>query len=118
MKRLLITGSRTWTDYAVIYTALLEYQKKVNESITVVHGGARGADYLAHTAAKRLLLFTEPHGAKWEDFGSAAGPIRNREMVESDIDVCFAFIRKNSKGATGCARMAEQAGIPTTYWRE
>jgi len=52
--RILITGSRTWTDRAAIAHAISDYLHSVDTSIggawpspIVVHGGARGADQLA-----------------------------------------------------------------------
>ena len=46
-------------------------------------------------------------------FDWEAGHVRNAEMVVSGADICLAFIENDSRGATGCARMAETAGIPT-----
>lgn len=118
--RILITGSRNWTDKVTIAQAIREAWLVAGRpyGVTVVHGGARGADYIADVYAKRLGFATEPHGAGWESFGKAAGPIRNKEMVDLGADVCLAFIKNESKGATHCAELAQKAGIPTHIWRE
>jgi hypothetical protein len=118
--RILITGSRDWTDHATISNALRDawlFAGRPYETI-VIHGGARGADYLAGTVAKRLGFGVELHKARWDEFGKAAGFLRNKEMVDAGADLCLAFIRNESKGATMCAALAEKAGIPTHYWRE
>lgn len=117
--RILITGSRDWTDARLIRERLGMYA--ATELLTVVHGGCpTGADDMARHWAEEMTGYVEhePHPADWEQYGSKAGPIRNREMVRAGADVCLAFIRNRSKGATGCARLALDAGIELHVWRQ
>jgi len=110
--RILVTGSRTWTDWRAITTALLDAADG-HDAVTLVQGCAAGADFLASQAARKLRWEVEDHPANWAKFGKAAGFRRNAEMVALDADVCLAFIRDGSKGATHCANLAEKAGIKT-----
>lgn len=118
--RILITGSRTWTDKVTIARAIRQAWIDAGKPfrVTVVHGGARGADYIAGVYAKRLNFDVEVHNAQWQSFGKMAGYLRNREMVNAGADICLAFIKDESKGATMCAELAEKTGIPTKIWRE
>ena len=117
--RVLVTGSRTWEDAAAIYDALHEAAigsgKPIHE-VTVVHGGAAGVDVMAEFWAKEVTARTEVHyviSADWQEHGKSAGYLRNKRMVDLGADVCLAFIRNGSKGATMTADLAEKAGIPT-----
>lgn len=116
MNRVLITGSRTWTDRQAIFLALKTYQETVglpSNQITLVSGHCpKGADMLAEISAKALGWNIERHPADWDTYGKRAGFIRNAEMVHSGIDICFAFIHNASKGATMTADLAQKNGIP------
>lgn len=120
--RVLVTGSRTWTNVAFISDVLDEVLAPRLTGFTLVHGAAhKGADYIAmQWAASRTpkgLITLEPHPADWKANRKGAGPIRNAEMVALGADVCLAFIRTYSRGATHCASLAEKAGIETRIYR-
>lgn len=112
MRRVLITGSRTWTDWHTIEVAIREEALKELSDTVVVHGAADGADSLAGYLAQRMGLVVEVHPAEWKVYGRSAGFVRNRHMVGLGADVCLAFIKDRSRGATMCARLAREAGIP------
>jgi hypothetical protein len=116
MTRLLITGSRDWTDYEFIRERLVALSANHDYKLTIVEGGARGADWHAMCVATRYGWPVEEFPADWSK-GRAAGIIRNQQMVDTMPDYCYAFIRNNSKGATHCANAAKKAGIPTVIFR-
>ncbi|MGW1015631.1 SLOG family protein [Streptomyces niveus] len=117
--RILVTGSRDWDDHDLIRSSLAVaiYQ---NAPAVIVHGACpSGADATASWWVRRyrhLGITEERHPAQWRTHGRAAGPIRNQQMVHLGADICLAFIRNGSRGATGCADLAEAAGIPTKRW--
>jgi N-methylhydantoinase A/oxoprolinase/acetone carboxylase beta subunit len=121
VKRLLVTGSRTWTDEGVIYTALRKAFDELGgpeEEIVLVHGAAKGADTIAATIWSRWAMMPlEAHRAMWEVWGKKAGRNRNAVMVQRGADMCLAFIVDGSSGASHCAALAEEAGIPVKYFR-
>lgn len=118
--RILITGSRYLDPYNpnncqlmsdTLHTAAEKLYAAGATDITVVHGGARGADTLADIVARRLGLNTEPHPAKWHLYGKQAGPIRNKEMVDLGANIVLAFPVGDSRGTKHCMRVASQAGL-------
>lgn len=120
--RVLVTGSRDWEDGQAVYDALdnLLRETRVGEVFVVVHGGCpSGADHQAqHWVDTTMGVSAEVHHADWDTHGRSAGPYRNRQMVESGVDVCLAFIRNGSRGATGCSNLATVLGVPVRYWRQ
>ncbi len=110
--RILITGSRDWEDWEAVDTAIQNVIGNQWGPHTVVHGTARGADSIADYWARYRGLTPEPHPADWNRYGKRAGFVRNAEMVNLGADVCLAFIRNGSRGASMTAELAEKAGIP------
>jgi len=119
--RVLVTGSRTWRDEQVIREVLDELLQ-AHPNLTVVHGACpRGADAIAHQwaierARQGATVTVEAHPADWGRYKRAAGSRRNAAMVALGGDICLAFIRGDSHGATDCARRADLAGIPVRRW--
>lgn len=127
MIRILVTGSRTWTDEDTVRGAFAQVVSIHGpENVTIVHGACpRGADALADEIATGWTgLTVERHPADWDRHGKAAGFRRNAEMVDAGADICLAFIGPCSKrgcpdpgphgshGASHTAALAERAGIP------
>ncbi|NUP46176.1 MAG: DUF2493 domain-containing protein [Catenulispora sp.] len=136
--RVLVTGSRDWPSYDVVWLALdAAFCQAANARrvLTVVHGAcptgadAHTVDWATHMIARDLPVKVEPHPAKGhptQNFGPwpGAGPRRNRYMVSLGANLCLAFLgpctRPNcrqpgphdSHGASGCADLARTAGIP------
>ena len=115
--RILVTGSRDWPDddEQLPWELGLATGEGTRDGrrVVIVHGACpTGADALADRLSRDHGFDVEAHPADWERHGKAAGPIRNREMVDAGADVCLSFILDASPGATGCADMAERAGIP------
>lgn len=111
--RILVTGSRDWDDKLTIYRALQEARTWIpNDEIVLVHGGATGADQIAAAYATAMDWGVQQYRPQWIVYGKRAGILRNMEMVDSRPDICLAFIKDSSPGATQCANYAEACGIP------
>lgn len=97
--------------------AALDVYREIGDEMVVVHGHCpTGADAIADVWCLRKDVRLERHPADWKRWGKAAGPKRNEEMVELGADVCLAFIKNKSKGATHCSDLAEAADITTVRW--
>jgi hypothetical protein len=124
--RVLVTGSRTWDDAKTIREALEAVAYGATgggvEVLTVVHGACpNGADELADQWVRYfngpITVTAERHPALWQKFGKRAGMVRNEQMIAAGADLVLAFIRDDSPGATHCAELASDRGIPLRIWR-
>jgi hypothetical protein len=104
--RLCVTGSR---KYNAVWK-IERYLETLPKNIVIVHGGASGADAITDLVARELGFRVEIVPANWERYGRAAGPIRNREMIESCSHV-VAFWDGESRGTASAIEAAEEFGI-------
>lgn len=123
----LVTGSRFWDATQPIREALREQGEIAASRGQVpmllhgecpwrpVAGRLCSADAIADWVATQELGWpVEAHPADWDRHGKAAGPRRNREMVQRRPAVCLAFpdTDRPSQGTRGCMQLARDAGIP------
>lgn len=108
-RRILVTGSRHWTDRQAIREALASVW---HPEAVLVHGAAPGADTLAAACWSHWGGRVEAWPARWRTEGRAAGPLRNRRMVAAGADLCLAFPLPGSTGTRPLAqRFALSSGI-------
>lgn len=104
MTRVLVCGGREFNDPTFIWRNLTSLHARRNFTV-VIQGGAKGVDTFARIWAEQKTLPCEEYAADWANKGKAAGPIRNRRMLEEGKpDLVIAF-----PGGRGTANMVEQA---------
>lgn len=108
--RLLVCGSREYENWDKINS---ELSRLLRKPTVIIHGAAAGVDSMAGLWARRNNIPEEAYPADWEKHGKAAGPIRNKQMLdEGKPDCVLAFPTKNSKGTRNMITQAEKAGVP------
>lgn len=114
MSRILFFGSRGWSNVHTIWWSLDSVKRRF-DPITIVHGGANGADSIANRlACTDFDLSVEVHYAQWSKHGRSAGPIRNQQMLDSGIDRAYGFIwNGKSPGSHDMLRRLHDARVPT-----
>lgn len=111
--RVVVTGSRDWTDQHAISWEL----EALPSGSVVIEGGARGADTIARKRALDLGLDVETYWANWiKHGGGRAGGIRNQRMLDTGVDLVLAFPLPGSRGTWDCVRRAERMGIEVRVW--
>jgi hypothetical protein len=115
--RLLVCGSRTWTDQARLRQVLDQVVSEHDDGqVTVTEGDARGADRLAGQLARERGWRLERYPADWTREGRAAGFRRNARMLrEGRPDLVVAFTvgpLAESRGTADMVRRAQEAGVP------
>lgn len=103
--RVFVCGGRDYGDKKTLRAVLDELDVRWGPFKVVIHGNAQGADRLADIWAFRNSRLIERFPADWRTHGRAAGPIRNKRMLdEGKPDLVVAF-----PGGHGTANMTKQA---------
>lgn len=98
--RLVIAGGREFTDYKLLKRKCDRILSRITKPITIISGGANGADFLGERYAKEkgYNLYIMP--ASWKEHGNSAGHVRNRQMADI-ASACIAFWDGKSPGTRG-----------------
>ena len=101
MKDVIVTGGRIYED--------AEKMKLVLDCFDIgllIQGGAKGADAMALTYAQIRNIKTVTMKANWDLHGKAAGPIRNRTMLNAHPNaIVVAF--PGGRGTDNCISEAQ-----------
>ena len=119
--KIIIAGSRTFTDYPLMHQCVKDFMailKPVQNGrkVTIVSGGAKGADELGERLASQYqsavdLLVMK---ANWDRDGRGAGYARNERMSEI-ANACIVFCVDQSRGSTHMRNIAMQKNIPVAF---
>lgn len=127
--RVVVSGSRDWTDAETVHQALALFLPA--GPLLIAHGCADGADMIADrwvrgAKARDWQVDVDRWPADWKQ-GKSAGVRRNLAMLKPGADAVLVFLlpcanakcakpkRHGSHGATHCGEHAEGLGIPTQW---
>ena len=117
--RLIIAGTRDFTCYNIAKSETASFVQELKGAeqgcaVTIVSGGARGADLLGERFAKEYGFKMMRFPADWKAYGKQAGPVRNRQMLnyaKEEQGALLAFWDGKSRGTKNMINIAKDAGI-------
>lgn len=106
--RITIGGCRDYNNYSVFEKFVSECISEIeSENIIILSGHCSGVDAMAERYAMEKGYKLEIYPADWKKYGRAAGPKRNKEMVQ-DSNVVIAFWDGKSKGTKSLVEFAKK----------
>jgi len=106
--RVLVCGGREFADCDLLNIVLGSLCLSRND--VIIHGAAPGAATLSGRWGETRGVPVEAYPADWEKHGRAAGPIRNKCMLEEGRpDLVVAF--PGGRGTTNLVQQARAAGV-------
>ena len=110
--RILVCGTREWSNFDKIKTILKNYTP---DSTLIIHGGCKGADSIAGYLANQLGFEVLIYKADWAKYGKAAGPKRNQQMLDEGKPtkvIAFHPDIENSKGTKDMITRTKKVNLP------
>jgi hypothetical protein len=104
--RVLVCGGREYADKDRVFATLDALLAATQtDTLTIIQGGATGADKLARNWCSLRYVPFDNYAADWKRWGAAAGPTRNQRMLDKGKpDLVVAF-----PGGSGTADMVSRA---------
>ncbi len=116
--KILICGGRHFNEYDVFsktVNSVLNDLEIHQDQIELVSGGCEGTDKMAERYAEENSISISVFNADWKRYGRAAGPIRNRQMIDyikdSDHSYVIAFTSDRTKGTRNTIELASKNSI-------
>ena len=113
MVKLVIAGSRNFNDYVRFVNEVNSFifdEKIDNAEITILSGGAKGADQMAEKYANASNYALQVFYPDWDSYGRAAGPIRNAEMA-ANATHAIIFWDGVSRGSLSMIKEAQKKNL-------
>lgn len=108
--RVLVCGGRNFDDPLTLGSWLGGIHKDCGPITLLIEGGAGGADFMASEFAKWRGIPVKTFRADWGRYGKAAGPRRNKQMLdEGHPDLVVAF--EGGRGTANMVKQAKAAGV-------
>lgn len=112
MNRIIVCGTRYFNDSHLVYTTLDAVIRDIT-NVEIISGMCRGADRIGEEYARARNIPLKVFPADWEKYGRAAGPIRNKQMLDYALEenaIVVSFWDGKSRGTANMIRSAKSAG--------
>lgn len=110
MERIIVCGTRNFNNSELLYSTLDNIITN-GKATEIISGGCRGADKIGEEYAQTHKLTLKRFPADWEKYGRAAGPIRNRQMLDYALEenaIIVAFWDGKSRGTLNMITTAKK----------
>lgn len=108
--KVLVCGGRDFSDRMLLFNRMDMLHREFGPFTEIIEGDATGADKLAGQWAVARGVPNRKFPASWKHHGLAAGPIRNKVMLQYGPDLVVSF--PGGKGTAHMVGIAETAGVP------